>query len=110
MRYQAPETTLLMIVSDTHVVPDTAHEVVHHSRVDVYSYGLLLYEITHGNIAFDECTPIMAAQKSMEGERPPLVLYPEHKPLGALIEECWHAQPDRRPDMETVVKALSALA
>ena len=36
----------------------TALEVVHHTRVDVYSYGLVLYEITHGHIAFDQCTPL----------------------------------------------------
>ena len=59
VRYQAPETTVLMINCESHTVPDTALEVVHHTRVDVYAYGLVLYEITHGRIAFEQTLTVV---------------------------------------------------
>jgi len=110
LRYQAPEMTQLMADSSCRLVPSDKLEIVHHARIDVYAYGLLLYEAMHGCIFFGEVSPIAAAARAGLGhERPPFALRPEHSSLSAVIGQCWDAQAERRPNMQEVVEALSAL-
>jgi len=107
-RYQAPEMTQLQMLANTRLVPSNKLEVVHHACVDVYSYGLILYEIMHGRIFYGELSPVVVAMKTCEGhERPPVDLRPEHEQFADLIVACWDAVPERRPTMEQVVEALS---
>lgn len=103
VRYQAPEMTQLMAAGTSSVA------VAHHARVDVYSYGLLLYEIMHGFIFFGGAVPLKVAIMASSGQRPPITLRPEHSSLSAVIARCWDAEAERRPNMRQVVEELSAL-
>jgi len=109
VRYQAPETTQLMAASTSSRVPSDKLAVAHHARVDVYSYGLLLYEIMHGFIFFGGSVPLKVAIMASSGQRPPITLRPEHSSLSAVIARCWDAEAERRPNMRQVVEELSAL-
>jgi len=108
-RYQAPEMTKLMGACNGRAVPDEQLEVVHHARVDCYSYGLLLYEIMHGRVFFSGFNAIAVMMQAKIGRRPTIALRWEHTDLASLIVACWDAEPERRPSMEKVVNALSAL-
>ena len=74
---------------------------------DIYSYGLLLYEILHGKVAFDHSTPVGAMLQAQQGQRPPLALRPEHAHLAQLLKQCWDAEPKRRPTLDRVIAELS---
>lgn len=99
----------LMASAESHIVPEEQLDIVHHARVDVYSYGLMLYEIMHGCVFFAGEMPMLVAIKVSRGARPQLALRLEHASLGALIVACWDEHAERRPTMETVVEALCAL-
>lgn len=107
MRYQAPEASKIMLDAPDRNVPRDRLDTVHAPSIDVYSYGLVLYEITHGIVAFQEATAFAAMVMAMDGERPQMALRPEHSHLGEIIEACWNAEVHLRPSMETVVQALS---
>ena len=107
-RYQAPEISRMLALATPSLTDDTLDAVISDARVDVYSYGLVLHEILHGRIAFAGDVPMAAMCKAMSGARPPIVLRPEHGPLAAIIEACWHADVACRPSMEKVVEALTA--
>jgi len=110
MRYQAPEMTQLMIASPSRLVPSDKLEIMRHTRIDVYAYGLMLYEVLHGCIFFGELSPVAVVTRTgMGNERPPIALRPEHSSLSTVIDRCWDAEAEHRPDMQEVIETLSAL-
>ena len=76
-------------------------------KCDVFSYGMLLWEILHRRIPFYGFTPVQAAfQVAVEGGRPPIALSQSMSMYIPLITACWAADPGLRPDLEAV--ALTA--
>nr|XP_016469682.1 PREDICTED: serine/threonine-protein kinase HT1-like [Nicotiana tabacum]XP_016469683.1 PREDICTED: serine/threonine-protein kinase HT1-like [Nicotiana tabacum] len=75
-------------------------------KVDVYGFGLILWEMVAGTIPYEDMTPVQAAfavvNKNM---RPPI---PGDCPpaMKALIELCWALQPEKRPEFWQIVKVL----
>ncbi|KAH9748720.1 protein kinase domain-containing protein [Citrus sinensis] len=87
-----------------------APEMIKHKsygrKVDVYSFGLILWEMVAGTIPYEEMNPIQAAfavvnknlRPAIPGDCPPA--------MAALIEQCWSLQPDKRPEFWHIVKVL----
>lgn len=75
-------------------------------KVDVYSFGLIVWEFVAGKIPYEDMTPIQAAFAVVNKNLRPTV--PVDCPLAmkALIEQCWSSQPDKRPEFWQIVKVL----
>ena len=99
LRYAAPETISTRARQILSVEQLTAR--------DVYSFGMLLFEMLHERRVFEECTAILALARSIEGDRPTIDLPPELADCAQLITECWDAEPTRRPRMEEVCVKLN---
>ncbi len=91
-----------------------AAEVIRHERydyaADVYSFGLLMWEIITREKPFDPKSPIEAAGAvALEGQRPP---FPEGIPskVRTLIEECWVEQPHERTTLDQVIETIGELS
>jgi serine/threonine protein kinase len=66
-------------------------------KVDIYSFGMVCYEILTGNIPFPNHTSMRELRKKIkDGLRPNLL---EHCPqqLSKLIQACYHSDPATRP-------------
>ena len=75
-------------------------------KVDVYSFGLILWEMLTGTIPYEDMNPIQAAFAVVNKKLRP-VIPPNCPPaMRALIEQCWSLQPDKRPDFWQIVKVL----
>lgn len=87
-----------------------APEMIKHKsygrKVDVYSFGLMLWEMVSGSIPYEDMTPIQAAFAVVNKNLRPT--FPTDCPsaMRALIEQCWSIQPDKRPEFWQVVKVL----
>ena len=91
-----------------------APEVIAHQqydyRCDVYSYGMLLWEIAHQQVPFGSQNALQAAfAVAMEQKRPPLGLSPALAGFEPVITACWHSSAEQRPDMDRVVQQLQVL-
>jgi serine/threonine protein kinase len=75
-------------------------------KVDVYSFGLILWEMLTGTIPYQDMTPIQAAFAVVNKNSRPVI--PSNCPpaMRALIEQCWSLHPDKRPEFWQIVKVL----
>ncbi|XP_077229304.1 serine/threonine/tyrosine-protein kinase HT1-like [Tasmannia lanceolata] len=87
-----------------------APEMIKHKpygrKVDVYSFGLVLWEMVTGTIPYEEMTPIQAAFAVVNKNLRPVIPADCPAALRALIEQCWALHPEKRPEFWQIVKVL----
>lgn len=85
---------------------------VYDEKVDVYSFGMILYELICSKIPFEELEPHDLAEASAQSKRPSLDLMPDTCPekLRMLMTTCWKQEPTRRPSFTNAVKWLCMVA
>ena len=86
-----------------------APEVIRHesysSNADVYSFAICLWQLITREVPFATMTPIQAAFRVAQGERPEI---PPSTPtrLKEIMEACWDHDSHRRPSFTWVAMAL----
>ncbi|CAM0880269.1 unnamed protein product [Alopecurus aequalis] len=89
------------------MAPEMMKSTPYNRKVDVYSFGLLLWEMVTGRIPYENLAPVQVAYAVLHNKTKPTM--PADCPmaaLGPLIEECCAYQPDKRPDFWQIVKIL----
>eukprot|EP00669_Euglena_mutabilis_P009379 TRINITY_DN4289_c0_g1_i1.p2 TRINITY_DN4289_c0_g1~~TRINITY_DN4289_c0_g1_i1.p2 ORF type:complete len:322 (+),score=86.52 TRINITY_DN4289_c0_g1_i1:706-1671(+) len=91
LRYMAPEVML---------------QRPYNSAVDIYSVGVIVLELLERNSEKPFCLLPREgfAEQVIRGYRPPVRHLPAN--IAALLQRCWHAEPDQRPDAPTLVHEL----
>ncbi|KDQ58066.1 hypothetical protein JAAARDRAFT_256104 [Jaapia argillacea MUCL 33604] len=77
---------------------------------DVYAFGHVCLEVYTGRPPFSDISaePVVIT-KVLNGERPELPLDCQLSPLASrwpMLEQCWNTQPEQRPTMQELIKAL----
>ena len=90
-----------------------APEVIRHERyskkADVFSFGMILFELLTHQLPFADLAPLQAAVSvALNDERPPL---PDGcpAPLARLVASCWASDRGGRPAFSWVAEAVAAL-
>ena len=77
-------------------------------KVDVYSFGIILFETITNSIPFQEQNDNSIIANVTKGKRPQ---FPENVPippsLKNLIQRCWDGNAKNRPSFETIYKSLA---
>jgi len=85
--------------------------------VDIYATGIIGHELCSGQVPYE--SPGMPKQREVsiiimvaDGQRPDpnaLPAHPKKENIQALINQCWHQEPERRPTAEALVELLRQL-
>ena len=117
-RYMAPELMqgsvggefLGVVDQRLHPLPANTKEganVRYDKACDVYSFGLLLWELTHRQLAFHEHQGLAVAMAiAPSGVRPSFQLPAGLEAMEPLISLCWHNDPGLRPSMAACAEEL----
>ena len=92
------------------MAPEMIQQKPYDNKVDVYGYGIILWEMLSRKTPFDQFTPLQAAFAVSERQVRPTI--PSFCPpdLEKLIEACWHPEPEHRPSFAEIYAILPTLS
>jgi serine/threonine protein kinase len=88
------------------MAPEVLENDSYSEKADVYSYGIVLWEILAREPPFASYTPFQIISKVVQDhERPPLSKIAEDCPreLIVIMRACWEQNPQRRPRFSDVI-------
>ena len=96
-----------------YIAPEVFHSNLYDSKADIYSFGIMLWEMWYGRQAFAEFKGTIAGFFSLadKGYRPGDVKG-ERKPPSTwkqLMSRCWHGNPERRPSAEICNQEITVI-
>ncbi|XP_076952759.1 serine/threonine-protein kinase STY17-like [Bidens hawaiensis] len=90
-----------------------APEVIEHRpydhKADVFSFGVVLWELLTGEVPYSCLTPLQAAVGVVQHGLRPTIPKETHPKLTELLRSCWHDNPTMRPDFTDILEKLKCL-
>eukprot|EP00611_Tribonema_gayanum_P002028 TRINITY_DN114_c3_g1_i1.p1 TRINITY_DN114_c3_g1~~TRINITY_DN114_c3_g1_i1.p1 ORF type:complete len:420 (-),score=91.85 TRINITY_DN114_c3_g1_i1:435-1694(-) len=92
-----------------YMAPEVARCEPYNASVDVYSLGVLLWEMLSGGCAFANFNEQLLRSAVVYGSHRPDVDRAWPECIKSLLQRCWNADPDQRPDAAAVARCLRAV-
>ena len=94
--------------------PEVLHSKLYDSKADIYSFGIMVWEMWYGRQAFAEFKdrPICALFDIMDGgHRPKHVEGSKEPPTRwkELLNQCWDGNPEQRPSAKICFQEMNAI-
>lgn len=108
------ENSITGIGTIQYMAPELFRDAYYNNKIDVYAFGVLMYEVVTGKKAYkelleaDDFNAFFFAQKIMNGLRPTFDPSDSINPnFKEMIESCWSRDPKDRPTFEEIFEKLS---
>lgn len=92
------------------MAPEVLNSQPYNHKVDVYSYGMILWEMLTGDIPFNGFTQMEVALAVVTEKVRPKIPLNCPKNLARLIRTCWDDDPSKRPEFKRIVDVLESLS
>lgn len=98
-RAATAETVTMVVMGSVHYIsPEQARNGYVDYKSDIYSLGIVMYEMVTGRVPFDADSPVAVAVKHLQDEMVPPSAYVHDLPISmqGIINKCTQKSPDRR--------------
>ncbi|CAO2827336.1 unnamed protein product [Amaranthus hypochondriacus] len=92
-----------------YMAPEVFKHKKYDKKVDVFSFGMILYEMLAGEPPMASYEPYEAARYVAEGHRPSIKSKGFVPELRELTEQCWSADINQRPSFLEILKRLEKI-
>lgn len=92
-----------------YMAPEVADGLPYNAKADVYSFGILLWELVAGKKPFDGLDRALFYERIVHGGERPLIRSKWPPLLAELLRDCWDADMRRRPSFRTIATRLGEL-
>ncbi|XP_071728585.1 serine/threonine-protein kinase STY46-like [Rutidosis leptorrhynchoides] len=91
-----------------------APEVIEHRpynhKADVFSFGIVLWELITKKLPYANMTPLQAAIGVVQKGLRPIIPKHTHPEIVKLLEQCWQQDPSLRPEFSEIITILMHLS
>ncbi|CAN7135077.1 unnamed protein product, partial [Brassica rapa subsp. narinosa] len=95
-----------------YMAPEVYRNEEYDTKVDVFSFGLILQEMIEGFVPFHMKEETEVPKAYIEDERPPFNAPAKSYPFGLreLIQECWDSEASKRPTFREIISTLELIS
>ncbi|OHT13302.1 TKL family protein kinase [Tritrichomonas foetus] len=90
------------------IAPEVLNSQKYNQKADVYSYGIILWEMFTGDIPFNGLNRVEIALAVINQKIRPKIPLNCPKNLARLIKACWDEDPTKRPEFKRIINALES--
>ncbi|CAK0787626.1 hypothetical protein CVIRNUC_010848 [Coccomyxa viridis] len=99
-----------------YMAPEVFRHEPYNTKVDVYAFSMIAYELFEGSIPFEHLHPVEAARRAAMNHARPVwgktcnrfgKAVPDA--VKQLVEECWDPQPNKRPSFPVIAERLQKM-
>ena len=88
-----------------YMAPEIIAKTGYNLKADVFSFGMMLWEMIKKEIPFNDLGPMNAGRAILNGQRPQIPRSTP-KPLQQLIKDCWQFDIERRPSFVEILSRM----
>ncbi|KAG1334016.1 serine/threonine-protein kinase STY13 [Cocos nucifera] len=92
-----------------YMAPEVLEGKPYNHRCDVYSFGICLWEIYCCDMPYPDLSFVEVSSAVVRQNLRPEIPRCCPSSLANIMRKCWYANPDKRPEMDEVVKLLEAI-
>ncbi|KAI8014302.1 Serine/threonine-protein kinase STY46 [Camellia lanceoleosa] len=108
------ETPSGVMTAETGTYRWMAPEVIEHKpydrKADVFSFGVVLWELLTGKLPYEHLSPLQAAVGVVQKGLRPMIPNHTYPKMVELLERCWQQDPTLRPEFSEIIEILQQMA
>uniref|UniRef100_A0A0E0I0I1 Protein kinase domain-containing protein n=1 Tax=Oryza nivara TaxID=4536 RepID=A0A0E0I0I1_ORYNI len=91
------------------MAPEVIEHLPYDQRADVFSFGIVIWELLTGKLPYEDMTPLQAAVAVVQKDLRPIIPADTHPMLAGLLQKCWQKDPALRPTFSEILDILNSI-